>query len=743
MKLNTATQAPITNGVTNTTGFSIAVNGKAFRVLSDTLYSNKIGSCVRELSCNAYDSHIMADKRDTPIEIHLPDGLEPYFSVRDFGVGLSPEAVETVFTRYFESTKDNSNDQIGAFGLGAKTPFAYSDQFTVRSVFNGKVYVYSAYIAGGGLPSISLLSTEDTDEGNGVEISMVARTQDFRRFAEEVASQLRFFKVKPRVLNSANFKFQPIPENPIFQSKNIDIFNNVSGYSNKSFFVQGQVGYPVDDSQIKSKLNDMGRQDLVEFYSMLASWQFIMHFDIGKIGVTASRESMEYDAVTMSSVVTQLESIQKEVTDYVNDSLKTITTVHDRLAFLNKSDFIRRLASGSKVNLGNAKLTNGRFGFHMGGFVIESFTDPTTGKQDERKLMDMVTYSSGNIRIRDRFVNTVLYPDLTNTLVLFRDTASKPLVRMEYFIGQHNYSNIVVFTPVDGKSFSPNVIAEFRKYVGDFAGGAVKLVSELPEPPKTVSEKNGERKKYSRFFGYTYTDGATNTRDCVKIDQPLEDYFDNLSIALSDVAYIHVGTSTVIPHSTALTQLRAIRNLFNDKVNVIVVRDTDLEDAKEAGVRSVDEYVKDRLVAIKADPANLAAWITNIKRVAMNNTLVGDYRDFFTKNVGKVLDTEMTDYVTFCQTIDVAYNKLGLTGNRIAFLNSVYNNDSNDYSAVKEYKEVKEYITQMQARYPMVLISDHWATRDVINAARAANPNGNVFLDYVNALYIARKDGKI
>ncbi|MGK3946339.1 hypothetical protein ABK046_49295, partial [Streptomyces caeruleatus] len=83
--------------------------------------------------------------------------------------------------------------------------------------------------------------------------------------------------------------------------------------------------------------------------------------------------------------------------------------------------------------LGNGKLTNGRFGFPMGDFVNKTVTCPTTNKVDIEKRFDMVTYSSGNIRIRDRFVSTVLYPDLSDTLVLFRDTSSKPLVRMEHF----------------------------------------------------------------------------------------------------------------------------------------------------------------------------------------------------------------------------------------------------------------------------------------------------------------------
>ena len=126
---------PSSNGpveVSNSMGsssFSIAMNAKAFRTLSDSLYQNKIGSIVREICCNAVDGHI-ANGNVAPFSVHLPDAFEPWFSVRDYGIGLSPNAIETVFTKYFESTKDQSNEMIGSFGLGAKSPFSYSDNFT-------------------------------------------------------------------------------------------------------------------------------------------------------------------------------------------------------------------------------------------------------------------------------------------------------------------------------------------------------------------------------------------------------------------------------------------------------------------------------------------------------------------------------------------------------------------------------------------------------------------------------------
>lgn len=88
---------------------------------------------IRELSCNAKDAHVDAGKGDVPFEIHLPNDLEPWFAVTDFGIGLSHEDVTGLYRTYFDSTKTKSNDVTGQFGIGSKSPFAYVDQFTVEA----------------------------------------------------------------------------------------------------------------------------------------------------------------------------------------------------------------------------------------------------------------------------------------------------------------------------------------------------------------------------------------------------------------------------------------------------------------------------------------------------------------------------------------------------------------------------------------------------------------------------------
>lgn len=143
---NTPENQAILSNVTDTKEFGLKASKKAFQILSSGLYANKIRAIIRELSCNALDSHVAANNVSTPFEIHLPNSIEPFFAVRDYGTGLSRDQVNNIYTTYFESTKTASNEFIGALGLGSKSPFSYTDNFTVTAIKDGKKGIFSAYL---------------------------------------------------------------------------------------------------------------------------------------------------------------------------------------------------------------------------------------------------------------------------------------------------------------------------------------------------------------------------------------------------------------------------------------------------------------------------------------------------------------------------------------------------------------------------------------------------------------------
>jgi len=115
-------------GLTKVCDFRISTNGIMVKALTSRLYSNPIASIVRELASNALDAC-----PTQPMEIHIPTQFDSNFWVRDHGPGLSRSQMIEVFTRFGESTKRSDNSQIGGFGLGAKSPFAIVNSYTIRS----------------------------------------------------------------------------------------------------------------------------------------------------------------------------------------------------------------------------------------------------------------------------------------------------------------------------------------------------------------------------------------------------------------------------------------------------------------------------------------------------------------------------------------------------------------------------------------------------------------------------------
>ena len=89
------------------------------QMLSKNLYSDSIGSTIRETCSNALDSHRRAGV-NLPIIVSLERDLKTYnytFSVEDFGIGLDDDDVKNIISKYGRSTKRNSDVELGMFGL--------------------------------------------------------------------------------------------------------------------------------------------------------------------------------------------------------------------------------------------------------------------------------------------------------------------------------------------------------------------------------------------------------------------------------------------------------------------------------------------------------------------------------------------------------------------------------------------------------------------------------------------------
>ena len=325
MILNNAPQnEAIMSNVGEIGEFRIRNSAKAFNILSSGLYANKIRAIVRELSCNAVDSHVAAGKQDTPFDVHLPNQLEPHFSIRDYGTGLSHEQVTQIYTTYFESTKTNSNEFIGALGLGSKSPFSYTDNFTVTAIQAGRKGIYSAFINAEGVPSIALMMEEETTDPSGVEVKFsVNDSYDYSKFRDEARHVYTYFKLRPVIAGSAGFEFRDVT----YESK--DIIPGVHNYSNgnRSMAVMGNIAYPIEVPNSEKNLGQLAQ---------LLNCGLEIHFAIGEVDFQASREGLSYIPQTVESIKAKLTELNKALTVVLAKEADAITNLWERALFLSK-----------------------------------------------------------------------------------------------------------------------------------------------------------------------------------------------------------------------------------------------------------------------------------------------------------------------------------------------------------------------------------------------------------------------
>jgi hypothetical protein len=298
------------SGLQDAKSFSIRTNAHAFKMLSSGLYSDKIGAVLREIACNAMDAHIDAKKPDLPIEVKIPNRIDRQFHVRDWGPGLAHEDVMELYTSYFTSTKQTSNDFTGAFGLGSKSPFSYTDSFVVTSVHGGKKRTYTAHIGDQGIPTIAQLTTEKADDDwpSGLMVAFPVQPGDYEEFQRKALSIFRWFRVTPKVLGMAQpKKVVRIQEEPgFFLSDDTD--------SGDVGLVMGNVRYPVVAERITG-LTPLARQ-VFNFSSLN------LKAKIGDVQVAGSREELQYDPKTIAWLVGALEGAARTIVDEAANTLR-------------------------------------------------------------------------------------------------------------------------------------------------------------------------------------------------------------------------------------------------------------------------------------------------------------------------------------------------------------------------------------------------------------------------------------
>lgn len=225
------------------------------------IYTDSMEATVRETFSNAYDA--VKANGSGEIRITLPSIQFPFYVIHDTGTGMSLDLVNNVLINYGETTKRENMDQIGSHGLGSKAPLAYSKEYSIETVQNGKMISFTTFSNNGVIETTPRV-IEETDKPNGTKVTIPVFEKDFYTFKIKVETNSENSFDVPVYINnekvipgysevatiqiSDNLSTKVYLANDMSVNRNIEIFNNF--YTSSFSYVLGGSRYNNDGSEL-------------------------------------------------------------------------------------------------------------------------------------------------------------------------------------------------------------------------------------------------------------------------------------------------------------------------------------------------------------------------------------------------------------------------------------------------------------------------------------------------------------
>lgn len=319
--------------------FDMANPAIIFDILCNRLYETPLRTLVQEYCSNARDSHREANIADIPIKVVLPTRLQTTLKVIDFGVGISPERMETVFIKLGASTKNNDNLQTGGFGLGCKIGFSYTDSFSIKTIYNGIAYEYIAFMNSDGIPHLDLITKFTTIDDNYTSIEIPIRLIDISIIEDYVYTTCTFWDVKPILINS---------------NKHFINFEDISGISEvKCYDVNNNYLYDYRSSLslVVDGIIYKGIEKKVDNFTNLFNYKYneamFIIVNTGDVDLAINRENLQFTDKTNNKLL----EIYKSINDKILSLVSTDMPIMDRFDNLNNNKKLLSMLKNFKTEI--------------------------------------------------------------------------------------------------------------------------------------------------------------------------------------------------------------------------------------------------------------------------------------------------------------------------------------------------------------------------------------------------------
>lgn len=290
-------------------------------LLTSNLYSKPLESFFRETVANAYDSHVEAGTNEhILILIQDTNQYKTYrISIRDYGTGVSPERFDKIYKNIGSSTKRQSNDFIGMFGIGRFSCLSCADVAHITSYYNGKKYSYVMYKNGGGI-NIDQLSVTEGDFKNGLEVSIEKYIYNNNDLVKAIRGLCLFDRLHISYKGNNSTISSKVAD---FNDRKITHFNTFSRCSwlqGSNFFKVGNVIYDCDKDWLRTHDG------------------LIIDLPIGSVDITPNREALQFTDFTNNNIKARIAAVKQELQDIVNSHINgnmTLSKFCDSFVFLS------------------------------------------------------------------------------------------------------------------------------------------------------------------------------------------------------------------------------------------------------------------------------------------------------------------------------------------------------------------------------------------------------------------------
>mgnify|MGYP000965543539 CR=1 FL=1 len=311
-------------GANQTINFGISDDPAFFQILSANLYSNQKLAVVRETLCNSWDAHIEAGIKDKAVKVTLSEEGDLVF--RDFGTGIPHDKMGEVYGTYGASTKKTNSNVTGGFGLGCKSPFAYTESFRVISYNQGTKTVYNitkSSVESGGRPGITKIMDTPTTE-TGLEVRIRIENGDEHEFINyinyitlhgEMNVDLvveGYYRGATGRLNKLGMSFEPGSYNMDYHSWYNDYMGN-----HDVFIRYGNVVYPaLDTPATRPALATIRR-----FMGIVNIRRVLVQAAPDTLALTPGREALSSQKMTENGIVDICVNLTKRVEQDIRASI--------------------------------------------------------------------------------------------------------------------------------------------------------------------------------------------------------------------------------------------------------------------------------------------------------------------------------------------------------------------------------------------------------------------------------------